>query len=104
MGSDEHANTIQPARDSQPTPSRSKKELQRILISQPMLAKPYDSYLPPQPVDGNGQRIQVTAFYTEHSEIVERWQFSDTDIRWYRLELWKSAWVAMKIDKRTPVT
>lgn len=94
---------LQPASDSQPAPSRDKRELQRILIPQPMSATPYDSYLPPKPIGGNGERIQVTAYVTENSEIVERWQFSETDVRFYRLECWRRAWVTLKIDKRTPI-
>lgn len=96
-------NALQPESNSQPAPSRPKQELQRVLIPQPMSAKPYPDYLPPKPHRLDGSRIQVTAFYTEHSEIVERWEMSETDVRWYRLEAWKQRWVTLKLDKRTPV-
>lgn len=74
-----------------------------MLISQPMSAKPFDAHLCPRPHLLNGERIQVTAYYTEHGEIVERWQLSDTDVRWYRLEAYQGKWITLKVDKRTPI-
>ena len=68
-----------------------------------MSAQPYTDYKPPRPTLLSGERIQVTAHVTEHSEIVERWQFSETDVRWYRLERWEQERVTLKIAKRVPV-
>lgn len=79
-----------------------RRELQRVLISAPMSAQPFDGRTPPQPVDARGQRIQVTCHTTEFAEIVERWQFSDTDVRWYRLECFKTRWITLKVEKRVP--
>ena len=39
----------------------------------------------------------------EFGHIVERWQFSETDVRWYHLQAWKDKWVTMKVEKRTAV-
>jgi hypothetical protein len=68
-----------------------------------MAATPTDAYIPPKPHAWTGERIQVTAHVTENGEIVERWQFSETDVRWYRLEAWKEKWVTLKVDKRVPL-
>jgi hypothetical protein len=95
---------VQPAGDTQPQTKRPRQELQRILISQPMSTKPFEGYLCPHPHLLSGEQVQVTAHYTEHGEIVERWQLSDTDVRWYRLEAWKQKWVTLKVDSRTPIT
>lgn len=79
-----------------------RRELQRIRIAEPMSAHPFDGRTPPKPVDCTGQRIQVTCHVTEFGEIVERWQFSETDVRWYRLECFKSRWITLKVEKRVP--
>lgn len=79
------------------------REIQRSLVSQPMSTTPYDEWKCPQPRDVHGQRIQVTAYYDESGHVVERWQFSETDVRWYRLEAFKERWVAIKVQARTAV-
>ncbi len=39
----------------------------------------------------------------EFGWLVERWQFSDTDVRWYRLETWNGAkWVTIKGKSKVP--
>lgn len=79
-----------------------RRELQRVRIAEPMSATPFDGRTPPKPVDATGQRIQVTCHVTEFGEIVERWQFSETDVRWYRLECFRSRWITLKVEKRVP--
>lgn len=79
-----------------------RRELQRVRIAEPMSAHPFDGRTPPHPVDARGQPIQVTCHVTEFGEIVERWQLSDTDVRWYRLECFRSRWITLKIEKRVP--
>jgi len=79
-------------------------EIHRILVSQPMSAQPYDGHKPPLPVDVRGKRIQVTVHVDEFGHIVERWQFSETDVRWYHLQAWKEKWVTMKVEKRQAVS
>jgi hypothetical protein len=59
----------------------------RIRIPQPMSAQPTDQWTPPQPRDMRGERIQVTAHATEQGEIVERWQISESEVWWYRIEI-----------------
>jgi len=80
-----------------------RRELHRILIDAPMSATPFAGRTPPAPVNCRGERIQVTCHLTEHGEIVERWQFSDHDVRWYRLECFRTRWITLKVDQRTPV-
>ena len=94
---------LQPPRYTQPTLEKPRAEIQRILISQPMLATPTDAWLPPRPHLPGGERIQVTAHVTENSEIVERWQFSETDVRWYRLERYSTRWVSIKVERKVPI-
>lgn len=57
----------------------------RILIAQPMGTIPAQNYTPPKPHLLNGELVQVTAFTDEHGRLVERWQFSDDDVRWYEV-------------------
>jgi hypothetical protein len=68
-----------------------------------MSTQPYDAWKPPKPHHANGEPIQVTVFHDEFGHIVERWQLSDTDVRWYKLEKWRNAWVTMKVEKQTAV-
>lgn len=107
MGSDDDMDVgpdeREPGSDVESTAGRMRHDLQRILIPAPMSAKPLTGYLCPRPHLMGGERIQVTAHVTEHSEIVERWQLSDEDVRWYRLEAYKKKWVTLKVDTRTPV-
>ena len=74
-----------------------RRELQR------MSATPFSGRTPPKPVNALGERIQVTCHVSEAGEIVERWQLSETDVRWYRLEAFRERWVTVKVDSRTPV-
>jgi hypothetical protein len=60
-------------------------EHNRFLIPQPMGTIPAENYAPPKPRLLNGDAVQVTAFTDEHMRLVERWQFSDTDVRWYEV-------------------
>lgn len=76
-------------------------DIHRILISPPMSATPTDARKPCLPKDFKGQGIQVTVYVSEHSEIVERWQFSDTDVRWYRLEAGSERRITLKVERRT---
>jgi hypothetical protein len=78
---------------------KPRPEVQRISISPPMGATPTDVWIPPKPRDYKGERIQVTAYISEFNEIVERWQFSDTDVRWYRVERHTQERVSVKVDK-----
>ena len=94
---------LHPESNAVPQDTRPRHELQRILIAQPMSATPTDAWLPPKPHLADGTRVQVTAHVSEHGEIVERWALSDDDVRWYRLECWKARWVAIKVDRRTPI-
>src|SRR5437879_12959142 len=59
----------------------------RVLVPQPIGVQQTDQWTPCRPQNFKGERIQVTAHANEHGEIVERWQFSDTDVRWYRIEI-----------------
>jgi hypothetical protein len=77
---------VQPEGNLQPALERARRETQRILIPPPMSATPTDAWTPPRPRDAQGERIQVTAHVSEQGHIVERWQITDEDIRWYRLE------------------
>jgi len=79
------------------------RELHRVLIPEPMGAKPFDGRMPPRPVDWQGNRIQVTVHTSEFGEIVERWQLSDTDVRWYRLELYDERRITLKVPRRVAV-
>lgn len=65
---------------------RSVSELQRTAITQPMSTTLLAGYAVPHPRDSAGELIQVTAFYDEMGRTVERWQFSETDVRWYHVE------------------
>jgi hypothetical protein len=67
-----------------------------------MATQPYEYEFSPQPVLPNGARVQVTAFLDENGAVVERWQFSDTDIRWYRLEAYQGRRVTIKVERRAP--
>lgn len=61
-------------------------EKHRYLIPQPMATFDAPNYMPPQPRLANGERIQVTAFLDQDNKIVERWQFSDSEVKWYAVE------------------
>lgn len=78
-------------------------EIHRILVSQPMSAQPYDAWKPPRVLVLGGERIQITAHMDEFSHVVERWQFSETDVRWYRLEKWDERRVSIKVQQRAAV-
>jgi hypothetical protein len=78
-------------------------EIQRILVPPPMSATPYDGVKPCKPVDCKGERIQVTVFHDESNHVLERWQFSETDVRWYRLEAYTERHVRMRITVRKAV-
>jgi len=97
------AQELQPASDSQQEIAQPRPEVHRILISEPMSATATDSWKPPRPRNAKGERIQVTAHVSEHGEIVERWHFSDTDVRWYRLERYEGKRVTIKVERRVAV-
>jgi hypothetical protein len=82
----------------------SSQEIQRHWVPQPMSSQPYDAWTPPKPRDAKGELIQVTAHVDEFGHVVERWQFSETDVRWYRLEKYEDRWVSIKVAKRTAVS
>jgi hypothetical protein len=79
---------------------RQHKEIHRVKIEAPMAAQPYEFSGLAKPHFFDGTRIQVNAFISEHGEIVERWQFSDTDVRWYRLEVYQEKRIVLKVAKR----
>jgi hypothetical protein len=89
--------------DTRTEVAKPRPEVQRVSISPPMGAAPYDAWKPPRPVDYKGERIQVTAHITEFNEVVERWQFSDTDVRWYRVERYRQERVTVKVERRGPL-
>jgi hypothetical protein len=68
-----------------------------------MSSTPTNARIPPKPHLLNGERVQVTMHVTEIGEIVERWQLSDDDVRWYRLEFYKERWVTLKVERRVPI-
>lgn len=78
-------------------------ELQRTEISQPMGATPLTGYTVPKPVDMHGERIQVTAFYDELGRTVERWEFSETDIRWYHVEKVVNKRISVTVERKVPM-
>ncbi len=78
-------------------------ELQRTAIGQPMSTTPLSGYKVPCPVDGAGERIQVTAFFDELGRTVERWQFSETDVRWYHVEKFVDRRVTVTTQVRGPI-
>ena len=77
--------------------------MHRVLVPPPMGAKPYDGWTPCQPVDYKGDRIQVTAHMDEWGHVLERWQFNETDVRWYKLEKFDERRVTIKVERKTAV-
>lgn len=67
-------------------PGRDVVEEHRILIPQPITREDAPVHRVPRPLDAAGNRIQITAYLDLEMQIVERWQFSDEDVRWYRIE------------------
>jgi hypothetical protein len=78
-------------------------ELQRTLIPQPMSTTPLMGYTPPRPRDFAGELIQVTAFSDEFGRTVERWQFNDTDVRWYHVEKFVKKRVVVTTERQVPL-
>jgi hypothetical protein len=79
------------------------QELQRTLISQPMSTTPLIGYTPPKPRDAQGNRIQVTAYSDEYGRTVERWDLSETDVRWYHVEKYVRKRVTVTTERRAPL-
>jgi len=73
--------------NTQQQAERSRGNVARILIPQPMAATSTDGWNVPRPRDYKDERIQVTAHATDENEVVERWCLSETDVRWYRIEI-----------------
>lgn len=80
-----------------------KNEVHRILVDAPMGAKPYDAWTPCRPRDAEGNRIQVTSHVDEYGHVLERWQFSETDVRWYRLEKYVDRRITIKVERKSAV-
>ena len=78
-------------------------ELQRTKISQPMSTTPLAGYKVPRPVDLAGELIQVTAFHDELGRTVERWQFSESDVRWYHVEKFVKKRVTITTERAVPI-
>lgn len=78
-------------------------ELQRTAISQPMGVTPLTGYTVIKPVDLRGERIQVTAFYDELGRTVERWQFTETDVRWYHVEKVVKKRISVTVERQVPI-
>jgi len=79
-------------------------EIQRILISRPIGAQPFDGHRVPRPHLQDGTLVQVNAYVSDTGEIVERWLLSETDERWYKLEAWRDKWVTLKMAKRVAIS
>jgi hypothetical protein len=80
------------------------QELQRTLISQPMSTTPLMGYTVPRPRDMAGELIQVNAFHDEMGRTVERWQFSEDDVRWYHVEKFVRKRVTVVVERGAPIT
>jgi hypothetical protein len=78
-------------------------ELQRTLIGQPMSTTPLPEFKVPHAVDIAGEKIQITAFFDEMGRTVERWQFSDTDVRWYHVEKFVTKRVTVYVERGAPI-
>lgn len=78
-------------------------ELQRTAISQPMSTTPLTGYTVPRPTNVGGELIQVTAFFDELGRTVERWQFTDTDVRWYHVEKVVKKRVTVTVERGAPI-
>ena|SRR5258706_11825888 len=81
----------------------ARDEVQRIAVSPPLSAAPTSDWTVPQPTTSTGERIQVTAHLDEYGRILERWQFSDEDVRWYKLQAFKDQFISYKRAQRVPV-
>lgn len=60
-------------------------------------------YTVPRPRDSAGELIQVTAFSDEFGRTVERWQFSETDVRWYHVEKFTRKKVTVTVERSSPL-
>jgi hypothetical protein len=73
--------------DTRQETTGKQRTVHRVLVPQPIGVQETDQWTPTRAQNCKGERIQVTAHANEHGEIVERWQFSDTDVKWYRIEI-----------------
>lgn len=78
-------------------------ELQRTRIDPPLGLKPYPEHRCPRPVLGDGTRVQVLPFHDELGRVIERWDFSEVDIRYYHVEKFVRKRVMVEYDAKGPV-
>lgn len=82
---------------------REMGDLQRTQISPPMGPVPLVGYAVPKPRDMKGERIQVTAYHDELGRTVERWQFSESDVRWYHVEKVVKKRISVTVERQVPI-
>lgn len=70
---------------------RSRFDIQRVSIKAPTAFQSFDSRPAPSPHAAGGSKIAVAVFLNEHGHVVERWTFSETDVRWYALQEWSES-------------
>ena len=79
-------------------------ELQRVLVPDPGNVEAYPEWIPPVVRWPGTERMQVTSHHDTFGNVLERWQYSDTDIRWYRVEKFINRWVTVRISEKKPVS
>jgi hypothetical protein len=83
---------------------RSRDEVQRVTVKPPVGFQPYSGRPAPTPHRADKSIIPVSVFLNEHGHVVERWSFSDTDVRWYALREWEESSNVYILMKREAVT
>lgn len=79
-------------------------DLQRVRIPEPAGLVPYPEWTPPFAQFAPGERIQILPFHDQAGNVVERWHFSDSDVRYYQVEKFVESWVAVKVEGKAPVS